>query len=253
MIKAITDFSSNVSPIDFVLILSHWQLFAAGLANTLILFVSTTVVGGLIAIPLGVARAFRIPVLSSLILGYTFVFRGTPLLVQTYFLYYGAGEFSAVRDSFAWPLLREAWGCAFIAFSVNTAAYVTEIVCGGIQAVPVGEVEAAKATGMLPLARLRRIILPSAFRRMLPTYSNEVIFALHATVVASTITIIDVLGAGRALNGMYYLAYEGFIAAGLIYLLLTVGVTRLFRFLERRLNRHLLPHDEASTERDRVS
>lgn len=242
MIETVTDFSSNVSPIDFVLILSHWQLFATGLANTAILFISTTIVGGLVAIPLGVARALRIPVLNPLITGYTYLFRGTPLLVQTYFLYYGVGEFSVVRDSFAWPLLREAWGCAFIAFSINTAAYVTEIVCGGIRSVPAGEVEAAKAAGMMPLTRLRRIILPSAFRRMLPTYSNEVIFALHATVVASTITIIDVLGAGRTLNGMYYLAYEGFITAGLIYLLLTFGVTRLFRFLERRLNRHLLPH-----------
>ncbi|WP_439630708.1 ABC transporter permease [Shinella sp.] len=241
MIQTITDFSSNTSPIDFMLVLANWQLFARGLVNTLILFVLTTAVGALAALPLGVARAYKIPVLNPLILSYTYVFRGTPLLVQTYLLYYGASEFEFVRESFLWPVLKEAWGCAFIAFSVNTAAYVTEIVCAGIRSVPEGEVEAAKACGMLALTRLRRIILPRAFRIMLPTYSNEMIFALQATVVASTITIVDVLGAGRTLNGMFYLAYEGFLTAAVIYMFLTFGVVRFFVFLEARLNRHLRP------------
>ncbi|NEI74017.1 ABC transporter permease subunit [Rhizobium lusitanum] len=241
MLQTITDFSSNSSPIDFVLILSQWQLFARGLLNTLILFVVTATVGGIVALPLGVARAYRVPVLSPIILCYTYVFRGTPLLVQTYMLYYGAGELDFVRDSAVWPMLREAWGCAFIAFSINTAAYVTEIICAGIRAVPSGEVEAAKACGMRALTRLRRILLPRAFRIMLPTYSNELIFALQATVVASTITIIDVLGAGRTLNGMYYLAYEGFLTAAVIYVCLTFGLARLFAFLEARLNHHLRP------------
>lgn len=241
MLQAITDFSSNSSPIDFVLILSQWQLFARGLLNTLILFTATATVGGMVALPLGVARAYRVPVLSPIILCYTYVFRGTPLLVQTYMLYYGAGELEFVRESAVWPILREAWGCAFIAFSTNTAAYVTEIICAGIRAVPPGEVEAAKACGMRALTRLRRILLPRAFRIMLPTYSNELIFALQATVVASTITIVDVLGAGRTLNGMYYLAYEGFLTAALIYVCLTFGLARLFAFLEARLNRHLRP------------
>jgi arginine/ornithine transport system permease protein len=241
MINWLSEFSANSSPIDFVLIASHWQLFATGLLNTAILFVTTTIVGGLIAIPLGVARAYKVPLLNAVILSYTYVFRGTPLLVQTYFLYFGAGESTFIRESFAWPVLGSAWGCAFIAFSVNTAAYVTEIFCAGIRAVPIGEVEAAKAAGMRFTTRLRRIIFPSAFRRMLPTYSNEVIFALHATVVASTITIVDVLGAGRILNARYYLAYEGFIAAALIFVALTFGVTRLFKFLEFTLNRHLRP------------
>lgn len=246
MFETITDFSSNTSPIDFMLVLAHWQLFARGVVNTLILFVLTTAVGALAALPLGVARAYRVPLLHPLILSYTYIFRGTPLLVQTYLLYYGASEFDFIRQSFLWPVLREAWGCAFIAFSVNTAAYVTEIVCAGIRSVPVGEVEAAKACGMSSLTRLRRIILPRAFRIMLPTYSNEVIFALQATVVASTITIVDVLGAGRTLNGMFYLAYEGFLTAAAIYMFLTFGVVRLFALLEARLNRHLRPMTTAA-------
>lgn len=244
MAQALTNFSTNISPIDFVLILNNWQLFAWGLLNTLILFLVTTAIGGILALPLGVARAYRIRLINPIVLFYTYLFRGTPLLVQTYMLYYGASEFAFVRDSFMWPILRESWGCALIAFSINTAAYVTEIVCAGIRSVPSGEVEAAKACGMRPYTVLRRIVLPGAFRIMLPTYSNEVVFALQATAVASTITIIDVLGAGRTLNSMFYLAYEGFLTAAAIYVLLTFVVARIFSLLERHLNSHLRPVGE---------
>ena len=241
MLQTIIDFSTNTSPIDFMLVFANWELFAKGLLNTLLLFLSTTIVGALVALPLGIVRAHRVPLLSPLILSYTYFFRGTPLLVQTYLLYYGASEFESVRQSFLWPIFKEAWGCAFVAFTINTAAYVTEIVCAGIRSVPSGEIEAAKACGMRTITRLKRIVVPGAFRIMLPTYSNEVIFALQATVVASTITIVDVLGAGRTLNGMFYLAYEGFLAAAAIYVVLTFCIVRLFVFLESRLNRHLQP------------
>lgn len=241
MWEAVTNFSTNISPLDFVLIASEWQLFLTGFINTMTLFIVTTAAGGLIAIPLGVIRAQKVPVLSSIVFVYTYLFRGTPLLVQTYLLYFGAGEIPFIRESAAWVVLRDPWWCAFITFSLNTAAYVTEIVRGGIEAIPTGEIEAARACGMLPMQRLKRIILPSAFRRALPMYSNEVIFALHGTVVASTITIIDILGAGRTLNGMYYLAYEGFVTAALVYAMIAMCTTRIFRSLERKLNCHLSP------------
>lgn len=241
MLDAITNFSTNVSPIDFVLVASQWQLFLTGFINTMTLFIVTTLIGGLLAIPLGVIRAHKVPVLNPIVFVYTYLFRGTPLLVQTYLLYFGAGEIPFIRESAAWTILKDPWGCALITFSLNTAAYVTEIVRGGIDAIPAGEVEAARACGMSRTKRLKRIILPSAFRRALPMYSNEVIFALHGTVVASTITIIDVLGAGRTLNGMFYVAYEGFVTAALIYVVIAMTTTRIFRSMERRLNRHLLP------------
>ncbi|RUX91992.1 MULTISPECIES: ABC transporter permease subunit [unclassified Mesorhizobium] len=241
MLQSIIDFSANYSPIDFVLIVSQWRLFLTGFINTVILFVLTTGVGAMLAVPLGIARAQKVPVANPVIFVYSYLFRGTPLLVQTYLLYFGAGEVAFIKNSFAWAVLRDPWWCAFIAFSLNTAAYVTEIVRGGLEAVPPGEVEAARACGMLPVQRMYRIILPSAFRRALPMYSNEVIFALHGTVVASTITIVDVLGAGRTLNGMFYLAYEGFITAALIYAAIALTVTRTFRWMERRFNRHLQP------------
>ena len=172
-----------------------------------------------------------------------YVFRGTPPLVQPYLTYYGLGQFEFVRDSMLWPFLREAWWCALIAFTLNSAAYTTEIFRGVIETTPWGEIEAAKACGMSPLTRTRRIVLPSAFRRALPVYSNEVIFMLHGSVVASTVTIVDILGAGRALNAKYYLAYEGFIAAAIIYIILVYVVSWGFKLWEKKWHAHLRPRE----------
>jgi len=244
--QALVKFSEETSPLDFMIIAKHWDLFLLGGYNTLVLIGVSLVVGGLLAIPLSVLRANRTPVANQVIWGYVYLFRGTPLLVQTYLLYYGLSQFESLRDSLLWPFLREAWWCALIAFSLNTAAYTTEIFRGAIEATPWGEVEAAKACGMSPLTRVRRIILPSAFRRALPMYSNEVIFLLHGSVIASTVTITDILGAGRELNAKYYLAYEGFIAAAVIYMMLVFGISRGFKLWESKWHAHLRPRESAS-------
>jgi arginine/ornithine transport system permease protein len=164
--------------------------------------------------------------------------------VQTYLIYYGLGQFEAVRESVLWgPVLSQAWWCALIAFSLNTAAYTAELLRGSIVNTSRGEVEAAKACGFSSWMRLKRIVLPSAFRRALPAYSNEVIFMLHGSVVASTITIQDLLGVGRWLNGRYYLAYEGFITAAVLYFIIVLMVSRGFRYWEKHWLQHLYPHD----------
>ena len=200
--------------------------------------------GGLLAIPMAIARASRHKIFDPIIQTYTYVFRGTPLLVQTYLIYYGVGQFDVIRESFLWdPILSSAWWCALIAFTLNTAAYTTELLRGAIADTPKGEVEAAIATGHSYRSRMRRIILPSAFRRAIPAYSNEVIFMLHGSVVASTITLQDILGVGRWLNGRYYLAYEGFITAALLYFLIVLCITWAFRWFERRYLRHLVRRD----------
>ncbi len=227
------------SPVDIFVIASYWPYFLQGLANTISLVVVSVSIGSLVALPLAILRANRTRFASPLIGVYVYVFRGSPLLVQLFLIYYGLSQFPLVRQSFLWPILREAWWCALIAFTLNTTAYLTEIFRGGIEAVPRGEVEAARAIGMTRPTMLRRIVLPSALRRCLPMYGNEVIFMFHGSVVASTITIIDVLGAGRALNARYYLAYEGFLAATVMYMALIFVVTRLFGRLERRISRHL--------------
>ena len=242
-LEVLRDFSENASPLDFVLIAQHWDLFLSGVGYTLLLVVAALVVGGLLSLPLAVARAERTPVLNQVIWAYVYVFRGTPLLVQLYLIYYGLGQFEAVRDSFLWPVLRDPLWCTLIAFVLNTAAYTTEIFRGAIEAIPYGEVEAAKAYGMSGRLRTTRIVLPNALRRALPAYSNEVIFMLHGSVVASTVTIVDILGAGRILNSKYYLAYEGFLTAALLYMLLVYLVTRGFKVWERHWHAHLRPRE----------
>lgn len=243
--------SEGHSPIDFYLIGEHFDRFAYGVWVTLELTALALICGGLLSIPMAMARASRHAVWNTPVWVYTYCIRGTPLLVQTYLIYYGLGQFESVRESFLWePILRSAWWCAFIAFTLNTAAYTTEILRGAIEATPHGEVEAARACGMSPWTVMRRVVLPSALRRSLPAYSNEVIFMLHGSVVASTITLQDILGVGRWLNGRYYLAYEGFITAALLYMALVFLIARGFRLWETHWLAHLRAREENLVEPD---
>lgn len=239
IIEAIRTFSSETSPLDFVLVLENWKLFGRGLLNTLILMIVSLGAGGMIAVPLAVIRATRVPILNQIAFGYIYFLRGTPTLVQLYVVYYGLSQFEFIRDSAAWVILREPWWCVLITFTIGTSAYTAEIFRGAIEDTPRGEVEATIAAGMSRMLALRRIILPSAFRRALPAYGNEVIFNLHTTVLASVVTVMDVLGAARLLNNRYYLAYEGFVTAALIFIVIVFVITRIFNFLEKRLHAHL--------------
>lgn len=238
----------SVIPLDIALVAENFDRFLYGVWVTLKLTVIALIAGGLLAIPLAVIRASGHRVLNPIVWTYTYVLRGTPLLVQTYLIYYGLGQFTFIRESWAWdPILSSAWWCALIAFTLNTSAYTTELLRGAIVDTSKGEVEAAIATGHSYLSRMRRIVLPSAFRRAIPAYSNEVVFMLHGSVVASTITLQDILGVGRWLNGRYYLAYEGFITAALLYFLIVVCIAWAFRLLERRYLRHLAPRMSTPT------
>jgi arginine/ornithine transport system permease protein len=164
---------------------------------------------------------------------YCYVFRGTPLLVQVYILYYGLAQFQSIRESVLWLLLGNAYSCAIIGFTLNSAAYGAEIYRGALVNLDKGEIEAASAYGMTRAQVIRLIALPQAFRFSLPAYSNEVIFLLHASVVASTITIVDILGAGRKLNSTYYVV-EGFLTAAVLYMAVVLFITLVFRNAERK-------------------
>jgi len=235
----IRKFSSDVSPLDFYLVLAHWHLFLDGLKNTLLLLIISLVGGAVLAVPLAIIRAVRVPVLNPLAYGFIYLVRGTPLLVQLYVLYYGVSQFVFVRESAAWVILSDPWWCALISFSIGTSAYTAEILRGAIEDTPRGEIEAATAAGMSWALTLRRIVLPSAFRRALPAYGNEVIFNLHSTVLASTVTVLDLLQAARTFNNNYYLTYEGFITAACIFIAIVFVITRIFRVLENHLLKHL--------------
>jgi arginine/ornithine transport system permease protein len=221
------------------IIVDNLGLYLQGLWTTVWLVASSLALGLLLAVPLGVVRHSGGRLLSGLVFAYTYFFRGTPLLVQLFVIYYGSGQFAALRESSLWPLLSQAWFCALLAFTLNTAAYTTEIIRGALATTPVGEIEAAKACGMSRTLMLRRILLPSAFRRALPAYGNEVIFMLHGSAVASVITIVDLTGAARIINSRYYTPYEAFLTVAAFYMALTFTIVALFRLLERRWHAHL--------------
>jgi arginine/ornithine transport system permease protein len=221
------------------LVLANWTLFAQGILMTVQLTAIALGLGFLIALPAGLARARRTRWLSPAVNAYVYLFRGTPLLVQTFLIYYGLAQFDWIRDSWAWAFLREPWWCAVIAFSLNSGAYMTEIVRGAVETTPKGELEAAKALGLSPHQTDALVLLPSALRRALPQFGNEAVFMLHGSAVASVITLQDILGAGRTLNAKFYLAYEGFLTAALLYMAVTFLLVLAFRTLERRYLRHL--------------
>ena len=228
----------------FELMVDSVPQLLGGAVLTLELVGLALLVGMVLAVPLALMRTARSPLLWMPVYGYIFYFRGTPLLVQIFLTYYGLGQFESVRESFIWPIFREAYWCAIIAFSLNTAAYTAEIFRGAIQAVPPGEVEAARAVGMSRSLQLRRIVLPRAFRLALPAYSNEVILMLKGSALASTITLLDITGVARTIVSNTFAPYEIYITAGLIYLIMTFAITRVFHFLERRLNPHLRPRPD---------
>ncbi len=221
------------------LVLENWQLFASGVWMTLQLTALSLMIGFAIALPAGIARARRRPIVSPIINAFVYVFRGTPLIVQTFLIYFGLSQFEWIRDSWAWSYLRDPWWCALIAFSLNSAAYATEIIRGAVENTPRGELEAAAALGLSPRLVDWLVLIPSALRRALPQYGNEVVFMLHGSAVASVITLQDILGAGRTLNARYYLAYEGFLTAALLYMAITFLIVMAFRQLEGRYLRHL--------------
>ena len=189
--------------------------------------------GTVLAVPLALLRTARRRWLQAPAYGYLFFFRGTPLLVQIFLVYYGLAQFAAVRDSFLWPLLREPYWCAIIAFALNTAAYSAEIIRGGMQAVTRGEIDAARSLGLSRWQTLRLVVLPRALRQALPAYGNEVILMLKGSALASTITLLDLTGMARTISARTYLAVELFALAGLIHLLMTLLIVRGVRLLER--------------------
>ena len=198
-------------------------------------------IGLLLAVPLALMRVSKQPLVNFPAWLYTYVIRGTPMLVQLFLIYYGLAQFDAVRESALWPWLSNASFCACLAFAINTSAYTAEILAGSLKATPHGEIEAAKAMGMSRLKMYRRILLPSALRRALPQYSNEVIMMLQTTSLASIVTLVDITGAARTVYSQYYLPFEAFITAGLFYLCLTFILVRLFKLAERRWLAYLAP------------
>lgn len=222
---------------DFSILFESWDLYLDGFITTVWMVAVALVVGLIIAIPVGIARNSKNPVIYFPAWAYIYFFRGTPLLIQLYLVYYGLSQLIEVQGT----LWQEAWFCALFVFILNTAAYTSEIIRGAINSLPKGEVEAAKAYGMSTPQAFRRIILPSAMRRALPAYSNEVIFMVHGSAVAGIVTIVDLTGAARIVNSRYYAPFESYLFAGMCYMVLTFSIIWGFKKLEQRWLQHLRP------------
>ncbi|ASV84305.1 amino ABC transporter, permease, 3-TM region, His/Glu/Gln/Arg/opine family domain protein [Ochrobactrum quorumnocens] len=211
----------------------------SGVPLTLQLAASSIVFGAILALLFAMMRLSGIAVLDWIARLYVFVFRGTPLLVQIFIIYYGLSQFPVIRYSFLWPILREPYWCAIIALTLNNAAYASEIIRGGLLSVPSGQIEAAKACGMSRFTCFRRIVMPLAIRQALPGYGNEMISMVKATSLASIITLMEVTGIAAKLIAETYRAIEVFVIAGAIYLAINFVLTRALMFAEYKLTPYL--------------
>jgi octopine/nopaline transport system permease protein len=222
--------------VDLTFMSESFVRLLGGIPLTLQLAFSSVALGFVLAVLLAFMVQSHVFPLARLAEAYIFVFRGTPLLVLLFLVYYGLGQFRpALQEWGLWWFFRDAYYCALLALTLNTAAYGAEIVRGGLQSVPAGQIEAARAFGMSGFTLMHRIIAPIALRQALPAYGNEIILMVKATSLASTITLMELTGLAHKLISESYRAVEVFLCAGTIYLAITFMVTRLVAMAERRI------------------
>ena len=221
-------------------------LYGEGFITTVSLLFFSLLAGGVLALFMAIALTERWGWLRRLVEAYTYVFRGTPLLIQIYLIYYGLGQLEWIQarwdEVWPWTHFKDPAFCAVFALSLNTAAYTAEMLAGAIRETNPGEIEAAQAFGMKHWQVMWNVILPSAFRRTLPAYGNEVIMMLQTTSMASAVpSLLDLTSAASRVYAKFYLPFEAFLFAGLIYLVLTFLLTGFFKFLERHYLAYLSP------------
>jgi octopine/nopaline transport system permease protein len=226
---------------DFDFISKTFVRLLAALPLTLSVWFLSVVLGGFIAAGVTWMRVSGVKPLELFARAYILVFRGTPLLIQLFVVYYGLASLPAVRASFAWGFLRDAFNCAALSLALCTAAYQAEICRGALLAVPHGQVEAARACGMSGLLLFRRVIFPIALRYALPAYSTEMISMVKATALVSLITLWDVLSVALKIRNDTLVSYLPLILAGAIYFAVNYIIGAGLLALERRLSPHLKP------------
>jgi octopine/nopaline transport system permease protein len=227
--------------VNFELMWESLPKILEGLPLTLELVTLSLLLGFGLAVGVALMRLAENPLVAAAAGAFVFVFRGTPLIVQLFLIYYGLGQIPLVRESFLWTFFREPFWCAILALTLNTGAYTSEIIRGGIQSVPFGQLEAARAAGMSRVLAFRRIVFPLAMRQALPAYGNEIILMVKGTSIASTITLLEVTGIARGIMSKTFAPVEVFVIAGSIYLLLNFLVTQGVRLAEYRLTPDLRP------------
>lgn len=224
---------------DIALLFGSIPLILKGLGLTLSLLFLASALGLVLAVLLLLMRISGWWWLTWPAKAYIYVFRGTPLLVQLFIIYHGLPQFGFIRQSVLWPIFRDPYWCCVIALTLNSGAYTSEILRGGVLGVDRGLSEAGKALGLSISQRFTRITAPIAIRLALPAYSNEFISMLKATALASTVTLMEITGVARTLVAETFAPYEIFIAAALIYLVLVWMFQTTFGVIEARISRYV--------------
>ncbi len=223
---------------DSLIFINFVQVFSA-LDETLFLLLISLPIGFVLSLIFALGRVSKNFVISKIIEYYIFVIRGTPLLVQIYLIYFGLGSVKPIRDSFLWIVLKEPFWCGVIALIINTVAYGSEIFRGGIQTISKDQIESGKSLGFSTFGLYRKIILPIALRKVLPTYGNELILMVKATSLVSLTTYMEMTGIARKIMAKTFAPVEAFIAAGILYLFLNFLMVQLIKYLEWKYNPHL--------------
>ena len=218
---------------DFNLMISSFPKLLIATLMTLKLLSLSLFFGLIIGLIFSVMRLSKNKFISTFSYGFSYFFRGTPLLVQIFIIYFGLGQIEYLRSTILWSILKEPYWCAIIAFSLNTGAYTSEILRSAFQTIKIGFVEAGKGLGLSKKIIFYKIQIPIAIKQSLPAYGNEIILMLKGTSLASTVTLMDLTGVAKYIISTTFKPIEVFIVAGSIYLFLTFIVHNFIKFTEK--------------------
>jgi len=219
---------------DFDLMIASLPKLLSAAVITLKLLSASLIIGLCIGFLFAVLRLNKNPFINKFAYGYSYLFRGTPLLVQIFIIYYGLGQIEWLRSTFLWVILKEPYWCAIIAFALNTGAYTSEILRSAFQTIKPGIIEAGKSLGISNKIILYKIQIPVAIRQSLPAYGNEIILMMKGTSLASTVTLMDITGVAKHIVSTTYKPLEVFLLAGGIYLFMTFIIHNLIKYLEKK-------------------
>ncbi len=219
---------------DFELMINSFPKLLNAAVVTLKLLSVSLIVGLFIGLLFAILRLNKNIFINKFAYGYSYVFRGTPLLVQIFIIYFGLGQIESLRSSFLWIILKEPYWCAIIAFALNTGAYTSEILRSAFQTIKPGIIEAGKSLGISNKIIFYKVQIPIAIRQSLPAYGNEIILMLKGTSLASTVTLMDLTGVAKYIISTTFKPIEVFIVAGGIYLFMTFIIHNVIKLLEKK-------------------
>ena len=219
---------------DFDLMFTSFPKLLSATLITLKLLSVSLIIGMFLGLFFAILRLNKNKIINKFAYGYSYVFRGTPLLVQIFIIYFGLGQIEYLRTTFLWEILKEPYWCAIIAFALNTGAYTSEILRSAFQTIKPGIIEAGKSLGISNKIIFYKIQIPIAIRQSLPAYGNEIILMMKGTSLASTVTLMDLTGVAKYIISTTFKPIEVFIVAGGIYLFMTFIIHNVIKYLEKK-------------------